>query len=63
MRRRRRKTFMRRLQTVRSFLRWERWDLLGEMIILMKVIMMMVMMIMIMMVVVMVVIGSMALIG
>ena len=53
---------MRLLQTVRSFLRWEQWDLLGEMIILMKVIMMMVMMMM-MMVVVMVVIGSMALIG
>ena len=34
MRRRRRKTFMRRPPTVRLFQRWEQWDLLGEMMIL-----------------------------
>ena len=33
MRRRRRKTFMRRPPTVRLFQRWEQWDLLGEMVI------------------------------
>ena len=55
---------MRRLQTVRSFLRWERWDLLGEMINMTMIkVKMMVLMVMTVMVMVRVEIGAVGLIG
>ena len=52
---------MRLLQTVRSFLRWEQWDLLGEMINMTMIkVTMMVLMVMVM---VRVEIGAVGLIG